>query len=38
MGIFLDFIWDLYKTHGINTGLIGLNVGFVFKEEIIKET
>jgi hypothetical protein len=37
MGIFLGFIRDLYKTHGFNPGLIGLNVGFTFAEEAIKE-
>jgi hypothetical protein len=26
----------LYKTHGLNPGLIGLNVDFTFEEEEIK--
>jgi hypothetical protein len=35
MGISVVFYRDLYKSRG--AGLIGLNVGFIFEEEKIKE-
>jgi hypothetical protein len=33
MGFILGFIRDLYKSHGLNQGLIGLNVGFISEKE-----